>query len=248
MQNGHDTRSVADLTRASDLVFRGRVLELGSSAVRAVRASAQVAVVELSEALRADPVLGDLTGKPITVELLHPDELQVGEEAIFFTRDWVHGENVAVHEIAHVPVSGDAGAEVTSAVHGLPDLHLQSRLDSADLVVVAAVTSVTAVEGQSGRRQSPRWARARLTVSSVLKGRAGRQVDVYFPTGDDKTWRDCPRLTRRQRAVFLLHRGDPMAGEWLESPGLPEDALTALDPSDVLAAHEQERVAAMSSA
>jgi hypothetical protein len=245
MPTGNDARSVADLTGASDLVFRGRVLELGSSAVRAVSASAQLAVVELLDALRADPILGDLTGKPITVALLHPEELDVGEEAIFFTRNWVHGENLAVREIAHVPVSGDAGAEVASAVAGLPDQHLQSRLDSAELVVLAVVASVAAVEGQSGRRQSPRWARARLTVDSVVKGRAAGEVDVYFPTGDDKTWRDSPRLTRRQRAVFLLHRHDPLAGEWLESAGLPEDGLTALDPSDVLPAQSHEHVTAM---
>jgi hypothetical protein len=248
MPNGHDTGSLADLTRASDLVFRGRVLELGNSAVRAVPASAQVAVVELLESLRADPVLGDLTGKPITVELLHPDEVDAGEEAIFFTRNWVHGENLAVREIAHVAVSGHTGAEVAATVAGLPDLHLQSRLDSAELVVLAAVTSVAAVEGQSGRRQSPRWARARLTVNSVLEGNAVDRVDVYFPTGDDKTWRDSPRLTRGQRAVFLLHRNDPLAGEWLQSPGMPEDALTALDPSDVLPTQAQERVTAMLSA
>lgn len=248
MPNGYDTRSVADLTRASDLVFRGRVLELGSSAVRAVPAGARLAVVELLDALRAAPVLGDLTGKPITVELLHPDELDAGEEAIFFTRNWMHGENLAVREIAHVPVSGDTGAEVASAVAGLPDLHLQSRLDSAELVVLAVVASVSAVEGQSGRRQSPRWARARLTVSSVVKGPAADHVDVYFPTGDDKTWRDAPRLARRQRAVFLLHRNDPLAGEWLESPGVPEDAMTALDPSDVLPTQALERVTAMLSA
>jgi hypothetical protein len=107
---------------------------------------------------------------------------------------------------------------------------------------------VNAVEGQSGRRQSPRWVRARLTVNSFIKGSAAGHVDVYFPTGDDKTWRDSPRLTRRQRAVFLLHRHDPLAGEWLESPGMPEDALTALDPSDVLPAQAQERVTAMLSA
>lgn len=245
MSTGPDTPSVADLTGASDLVFRGRVLELGSSAVRAVPASAQVAVVELLDALRADPVLGDLTGKPITVELLAPDELDAGDEAIFFTRSWVHGENLAVHEIAHVPMSDHAGAQVASAVAALPDQHLQSRLDSADLVVLAVVASVDTVEGQSGRRQSPRWALARLTVESVVKGSADGEVDVYFPTGDDKTWRDSPPLSQGQRAVFLLHRHDPLAGGWLESPGLPQDALTALDPSDVLPAQEHERVTAM---
>lgn len=255
MPAGPEPRSVAELTRASDLVFRGRVLELGNSAVQAVPAGSDIAIVELLEALRVDSVLGDLTGKQITVQLTDPDALDTGEQAIFFTRNWLHGENVAVREIAHVAVAGhsaeagSAGAEVLAAVAELPDLHLQSRLDSAELVVLARVASVVAVEGQSGRRQSPRWARAHLALDSVIKGAAESEADgaveVYFPTGDDKQWRDCPRLSQGQRAVFLLRSKDPLAGEWLSSADLPEDALTALDPADVLPAPSLDRVAAM---
>jgi hypothetical protein len=248
MTAGREARSLAELTRSSDLVFRGRVVEIGESAVRAVKARSDVAVVELEEALRVDPVLGDLTGKPITVELAADDALDVGDEAIFFTRNWLHGENLAVREVTHVPATGAAGDEIRTAVEALPDQHLQSRVDTAERVVLASVSSIAAVEGQSERRQSPRWARARLAVDEALKGPSAEQVDVYFPTGDDKRWRDCPRLTRRQRAVFLLRSGDPLAGEWLESAGLPDDALTALDPADVQPARSRDQLVAMVSA
>src|SRR5215469_14512341 len=93
--------SFDDLARQASLIFTGTVTELGASTVPLLPANEKLVVVRVDRGLRVDPVLGDLRGKLITVDAA-PRTLKVGQRAIFFTRSWIHGRGIAVHEVAHV--------------------------------------------------------------------------------------------------------------------------------------------------
>jgi hypothetical protein len=225
--------SIVELTRASSLIFTGTVVEIGASTVPILRARNDFAVVRVDRGLRVDPALGDLRGRVVTVAPVRGDALRVEQQAVFFTRSWIHGGGIAVREIAHETMNAER--EVVAAVHQLPDMHLQDRLKSADLVVLGEVIATRPVERITPERDRPLWWVAELRVDSVLKGSAkldGGTVEVHYPTSDARPWYRAPRFEKGQRAAVLLHRDAPKAAASLRTIDR-SGTLTALDPADV---------------
>ena len=103
--------------------------------------------MRLERGLRVSPVLGDLSGKVITVAVKAPELFTAGQKAVFFTNSWVHGKGIAVREVDHPDVGNED--EVAKAVEQLPQLYLMDRLKSADLVVEAEVEQISAVKQRS---------------------------------------------------------------------------------------------------
>jgi hypothetical protein len=231
--------SIQALSRSSSFVFAGTVLELGASNLRAVRARPNLVLVRVNRALRVDPVLGDLRGRSVTLETPTANQLKPGEQAVFFTQSWIHGEEVAVREVARVEV-GHAD-EVAAAVARLPELHLGDRLADAAAVVLAEVERTRRIPNLPRERRAPHWSEATLRVEETLKGDASG-LRLLFPTSESHHWYRAPRFRRRQRGVFLLHAGDPHATPWLADYGLDGRVVTALDPADVQPESEAGRV------
>jgi hypothetical protein len=227
-----DVPDIPNLTRAASLIFVGTVVRVNDSTVSMVAPSARLAVVRVDRGLRVDPALGDLGGHLITVSVAEGEAPSVGDHAVFFTRSWLHGDGVAVHEIARA----DAGHEqaVAAAVEALPDMHLQDRLTEADLVVVGDVTRTHRVKDQRLERRAPLWALASIRVASVLKGSPeSDEVALAYPTSVAREWYRAPRPKRGERAIFILQRDDAEARPWRRELGETAGAYTALEPSDV---------------
>ena len=235
------TSSIEELTRASSFVFSGTVEDVGASNVPPVEPGETTILVRIDRGLRIDPALGDVRGRVVTVETAVPEELQPGTRAVFFTDGWIHGEELAVRETAHV--APDRVDEVAAAVERLPDLHLEDRLRAAAAVVHAQVMRTQIVPGMALERRSPRWAEAFLELDATLKGNADG-LRLHFPTSDSHHWFNAPSVTVGQRGIFLLHAGDPQAGDWLDAPQFA-GAVTALDPADVQPESALEHVRAL---
>ena len=221
--------SIPDLARSADLIFLGTVTDPGGSNVSVLAARETFTVVKVERALRAPGVLGDLTGKSITLDT-PGGALAPPLQAIFFARSWIHGTEIAAHEIAHVDISLES--QVAEAIANLPDMHLKDRLAHAKLVVLGQVTEIRPVPNQVRERSAPIWALAIVRVEQVLKGNADGAAQIYFPTSDSHHWFPCPEFTAGQRGVFLLHSIDPKAGRWLPPAVYGPDAMTSLDPAD----------------
>src|SRR5262249_52817975 len=131
------TEDIDALTRASSFIFSGTVQSAGASNVAAVEPGDSLLLVRVERGLRSDPALGDIRGRLVTVKALSPDELPVGAQAVFFTNSWVHGDEIAVLERAHL--GAERADEVADAVGRLPDMHLADRLRAAAAVVRAVV-------------------------------------------------------------------------------------------------------------
>jgi hypothetical protein len=231
---------LAALARTSSLIFRGMVQQVAASNVDGLAAAANLELVRVDVPLRSDPALGDLTGMLVTVAMDASTPLAAGTEAIFFTTGWIHGEQIAVREVAHV--APDLVEAVATQIARLPDLHLISRLAQARLVVLAEVQSTSRLD-HTRERRSPRWARAELRVVTALKGRSRSPV-LYFPTSDSHHWYRAKRPRKGQRRIFILHAEDSQAGRWLsdEERGA---VFTALDPADIQPASQLDRIRAL---
>jgi hypothetical protein len=212
-------------------------MERGRSTVPTVPANPNLVTVRVDRALRADPVLGDLRGKTITVAMA-AQTLNPGQRAVFFTNSWIHGRGIAVREIEHADIHEEE--QVASAVDQLPQVHLVERLRSARLVVEAEVTRIGHVEKSGPERKAAMWATAELHVRRVLRGRPTRSARVHFPTADWPPWTNSPRFKQNERGVFILH--PPARNRSLSELALEPDSLVALDPADFQPESEASKV------
>ncbi|KIP17801.1 hypothetical protein KY49_3609 [Burkholderia sp. MSHR3999] len=220
--------SVPDLTRSSSLIFSGTVVERGTSSVPTVKPNDKLVVVRVDRALRADPVLGELGGKLITVVASAPESLSVGQQAVFFTNSWIHGRGIAVREMMHVDIAQTD--TVAEAVAKLPEDHLIERLRGAELVVDAEVTKVGSADKVIHDRKAAWWAPAELKIHTVLRGAPIKSAVVYFATADWPPWTNALRLEQGQRGVFILRsRSD---AKTRSEAMLEAGSLVAVDPTD----------------
>jgi hypothetical protein len=233
------TPSIDELTRSSSFIFLGTVELRGASNLVAVDPRDDLVLVRVDRALRIDSALGDVHGKTVTVETQGGDELQPGVQAVFFTQSWIHAEEIAVREVARL--GPETAGEVADAVAQLPDVHLADRLARAVAVVEATVQDTQLVPGIPRDRSAPLWAEATLAVESTIKGSA-EGLRLFFPTSDSHHWYRTPSFAAGQHGIFLLHSGDPLAAEWLDAVNGRENVVTALDPADVQADSELDRV------
>lgn len=237
-----ETSSVSTLVERASFVFAGTVTSLGASSLRALPARSNQAVVRFDRKFLVNPVLGNLVGRPITVQLASQAPASVplkpGERLIFFTTAWVHGEEIAVTELAHVADNAANEQEVARIVESLPERHLSDRIRSAVLIVHGEVSRIARATDvpRSGSEHDPYWMRAIIKVIAILKGSAGgtkakgpkaktETVDLLFPGSGDIAFRNVPRPSLHQEAVFLLHSG---SGKFI-----PESAHIAPDPADI---------------
>ncbi|MGA8098357.1 MAG: hypothetical protein WB810_06845 [Candidatus Cybelea sp.] len=226
------SNSIDELAVRSTFIFVGTVEMPGASALKVLPGRPQLAVVRFEKALRLNPVLGNLSGKPITVLLADGSAVRRGERFIFFAESWVHAEAIAVREFAHLADTEKTEQEVRTIVDDLPMIHLQERIASAALIVVGKVASVERASDirEPFTEHAPIWMRARIAAKTILKGAPSaerQELVVYFPSSHDRAWRGWPKLKEGESAIFLIHI--------LEPPPLrlPPGAMVLPDPADV---------------
>jgi hypothetical protein len=239
-----DQVGLEGLVFRSSFIFSGTIAARGRTMLKVLQSRPDLIVARFDKALRVNPMLGPLEGKPITVLLSKGSSVEPGQHLLFFAESWVHGAHIAVREHAHLPADDKTETEVIRMIASLPERHLQERVASAILIVQAVVREVTrATEIREPiTEHAAEWMRAMIEAHEVLKGtlpgqppgnpqaRARREAAVkapltlYFPQGLDKAWRNWPKLKPEQSAVFLLHA---------PRPPVPSTAFIAPDPADV---------------
>jgi hypothetical protein len=223
------TASIDDLARRARFIFRGTVERLGAATMSGVPISEATAIVKVEEVILAPSVLGDLTGKDVTVELTAARTEDQGRHAVFFADPWLYGDGVAVREIGRQELPPRADAErrrvseqVSRTLERLPDEELRQHLDEVEAVIVGRVVNARPrdLPGQSpASEHDPQWWEAVCAVETVEKGDVPRPaVAVLFASSLDVMWAEAPKLRVGQDGVWLLHRG-PATTERPEMPG-----------------------------
>jgi hypothetical protein len=231
------TSSLLNLIQRSSFVFSGTISSLGPSPLRVLKQLPGLAVVRFDRGFLTNPLLGNLSGRPITVQLAQgaaANASVIKKRLLFFTTAWVHGEEIAVTEIGSVPATEENEKEVARIVASLPERHLNDRIATAVLIVHGIVRQIERAKDvpRTGSEHDPYWMRAVIEVSETLKGGAPARnkaksirVALLFPGSADIAFRNVPKPSEGQEAVFLLHAG---VGKFL-----PQGAYIAPDPADI---------------
>jgi hypothetical protein len=244
------------LARQSRFIFRGTVDKLQAATMSAVPVSESTAVITVDEVIRAPQVLGELTGKQITVQWSEAGALEERGQAVFFTDPWLYGDGVAVREIGRLEVRRRAAEadnvrlrrQITELTGRLPDDELRRHLAEVEAVVVGSVCNNRPLE--SRRRlpvteHDPQWWEAIIAVESVEKGDIPQPtVPVLFAASMDVMWFQAPKLRVGQAGVWLLHRGRAMTVEAKAYAVPVPSAYVVLHPLDAHPRDQVERIRA----
>jgi len=213
--------SLLNLVERSSFIFAGTVTSSGPSPVPVLASLPGLAVVRFDRGFLVNPVLGNLGGRPITVQLARDanavDASVLKQRFIFFSQAWVHGKEIAVTEIGRLADTEANEKEVARIVASLPANHLNERIAASALIVQGRVREIERAADipRTGSEHDPYWMRAVIEVSETIKGETPARgksktatVALLFPGSGDHAYRNVPRPSVNQEAVFLLHAGD----------------------------------------
>ena len=231
--------SLEELTRASHIIFVGRVEKLHAANLKVVKPTETTVLVRVEELLDVPPSLVGLKGEDVTVELAQPRELKPGDRAVFFTNGILFGEHLEVKEVGLLPAPSDRAkmrSEIAAMRGRTKDEAVQARLKSSVLVVTGKVLKIMPVAQRGPKSEhEPNWAQALIAIQSVEKGSLKeKSLTVYFPQSTDERWLLSPKFHTGQQGVWILHQ----EGKF----GLPQAAFTALNPADFYPLVEQQRI------
>jgi hypothetical protein len=249
-------KALSDLSRRASFVFRGRVKAVGKSNLDGVEPDERMAIVQVGEVVVSPPVLGDLTGKNVTVYLESAKDVKANDEATFFATSWHYGRNLGVVEIGRTSMApADLRQAAIEERLREQDERLEARIRRATLIISGRVLSTFRTERQDlpGMTEGIEWWEAEMWVGTVEKGRPPKDLHIFYPVGGDREWGPVPKCYPGQIGVWLLgpvsepdaEEPKPQARGKKRKEALQEEKLMALDRLDYQASSELPRVQAL---
>mgnify|MGYP001770748466 FL=1 len=185
--------------------FIGTVVQTDAVTFPEAPRSGNTLLTRIDQLLDKPPTIPIKSGDEITVFVPEPAAFPEGPQAVFYADGWILGKGVALRVVAHTLVKPEeAGAVRTQALQefqqtqqALAAQQLAARIESADLVVLAKLTSVrAATEGERFiTEHDPQWQDALVVVRNVVKGATeGEQLIVRFPGSTDVASYRIPKL------------------------------------------------------
>ena len=229
----------ADWIGRASFVFTGSVDSIGTTPETALLSEADAVIVRI-ETVHEKPASVRLSeGETVAVQGGGAESLKPGTRATFYATGEAYGRTLALravgYEVDDGPIEAHA-AKVKMLRSAANDAGLRARAHSAAAVVVGHVTSVQAARESNAidSEHDPEWHVAMLDVEEGLKGaKSGENLRVRFAASLDLTWARSPKLRADQRGLFLLRK-----------PSDSDDYLL-VDPDDLLAVDQAERVRAL---
>ena len=205
------------LVRQAGFIFSGTVTALGATNMAGVPLGEESAVVRVKSIVRGPTLLEAYVGKDITVQVLDPHQLSVGQDLVFFANSWVYGQSIALREVGHWAIEEDLThlrQKIVEVEQQLADQKLERHLADAALVIsgrVAQIADVARHEGRPKREHDPEWTEAVIVVEHVMarrqgSGEEGKSEVVLFAASRDIAWRRAPKLYEGQTGVWILNR------------------------------------------
>jgi len=127
-----------------------------------------------------------------------------------------------------IVMAGEESQQTSSGAQAATDSALAERLAQAAIVISGTVTNTAPLPGRPPfmSTHGPDWWQATISVESVEKGKVpAKSIDVLFAHSDDIAWYRSPKLTKGERAVWILQNRDPY-GKATPGPAV-------VDPMDV---------------
>jgi hypothetical protein len=203
---------VSNVTQ-SNFIFRGVVTRLNASTVSSLPGDG-LYVVKVEQAFLSNDFSDQFIGQEVTINPAGGSiNVQVGDEADYFTTSWVDGDGIALSEIAHTAAGADPSiaSDVPAIVQWVADRALYEDMKDAIYVLLASVDSVGNPIGEPVSEHDPLWADAQVTVQQTLLDDANDVVApssavIRFPSSNDIAWYAAPKLTAGQTAILIVHQ------------------------------------------
>ncbi|HET6929187.1 MAG TPA: hypothetical protein VFI45_02610 [Candidatus Acidoferrum sp.] len=245
------------VSKQSSIIFLGTVQLQGETSFADVPKSTYTIVVRVDLILKKPTAVMLREGENVTVLVKDPAKFPRGAHAKFYTDGWIFGSGVSVkelgHEIRETILAANEERILSERINRqIEDQDLRSRVNSADIIVVAQVLEIRpwAAPSSDTRRRyisehDPQWQEAVLEIQEALKGAESHlKIVLRFASSYDVAWVNSPKFKPGEQRLFLLAKdhitGEPKA---LVSGSQP-DAYIALDPGDVLSITDAPRVRA----
>ena len=201
-----------ELVERSDryqFVFKGTVTKVNAATLKEIRATTSTIIVKVDEVLPVpaiSAILGNFTGKEITVQLSTPSTVRIGEQFVFFATSWMFGSSIAVREVGRTKPEPDISTRIADALAKSADNKLRDRLMGAELVVAGRVSAARSAPENVRRdaisEHDPHARVAVIQIESFLKGQISeRSVVVLFPGSRDVMWASAPKFREGQEGI-----------------------------------------------
>jgi hypothetical protein len=230
--------------RAAPFVFFATVRRPGGSQVEMLESDEYpTAIVRVDDMISAPEAVGDVTGREITVRLSEPRQLRRGSRYLFLATSLHFGDQIAVTELGHLPVSRRVERQVRRALLDEKLRHfdeaLEERLRLAITVIYGVVLRVESVTpdarapAETLGEAAPGFRAAELRAWRTLKGRPGEEARVIYPFPRTQKWPEVPLFVEGEEGVWILQaaRGQTLVAGKVKVPDVP-GGFTALDPLD----------------
>lgn len=239
-----DDKNLDKLVQDSTYIFSGAVEKLGVAHMDSVPVNENTAVVKVDHIYTPADILGDLTGKQVTVQLQQGKAMDSGDKAVFFTNGWIYGKGIAFMEVGRMKQDqpDKFKPRVTESLQRKADQQLKDRINRANIVVVAKVVKTN--ELQLDKRlpiseHNPHWWEAVLQISSIKTGEfQGQELRILFPSSNDEVWMKSPKPKLQEEGIWILQKDQQeKGGSKFQVPG-----YTALDALDFQPMDQLDRV------
>jgi hypothetical protein len=239
-----EDKNLDRLVQQSTYIFSGAVEKPGAATMESVPVNDNTAIVKISQVYTPADILGDLTGRQVTVQLKQGTPMGTGEKAVFFTNGWIYGKSIAFMEVGRMKEDqGDKlKTTVDESLQRKADQQLKARLDRATLVVLAKIVKTDALKLEKPlpiSEHNPDWRQAVLQINSVLKGEhQGQELTIIYPGSGDEAWMASPKPKPEQQGIWILQKDQQEKG----GPKFNIPGYTALDALDFQPMDQVDRV------
>ena len=198
--------------RDAELVFRGKIIEMGGTTMAALVATDLTATVLVQEVYRAPEVLKLVTGKTITVVLNDRESLNAGDDIFFLTKGWLYGESIAVLELerAHAQATDEKSfaQRLNNETQMSKNEAVAERIQNATLIIAGTVLKTRLLETKKPQpigEHMPMWAEAVVRVTSTERGPPpAEDIVVIYPESRDVMWYRTPKFRKGDSGVWIL--------------------------------------------
>jgi hypothetical protein len=215
-QQNSPTLDPTQLAQVSTFVFNGTVQTVNGSTLSQVPASSSTVTVRVDSIQRCSTSVCGSVGQAVTVRLLEPGSVRVGEQATFFTEGWLLGATAAVIEVKHVsPAMTDSAvtALLEAGSEIVIDQALAAQVSAAACVITGQVLQVKPAQLSEGPSEHEKadWNDATVKVLTVQKKGCqvskNNTVEVLFPTSKDIRWVASPHFESGEKGIWILNPG-----------------------------------------
>ncbi len=209
-----------------------------------VPANNNTAVIKVVHVYTPADILGDLTGKQVTVQLQEGNAMASGDKAVFFTNGWIYGKGIAFKEVGRMKEEqpDKFKPRVAKSLQRKADQRLKDRIDRANVVVIAKVVKTNELNLDKPlpiSEHSPHWWEAVLQINSIIKGEfQGEALRMLFPSSDDEVWMESPKPKLQEQGIWILQKDQQEKG----GPKFRVPGYTALDSLDFQPMDQLDRV------